>query len=46
MNRQMKVVSGLLAVCLLALESAFASDKVKGKGVITQKIREHPDRGN
>jgi OOP family OmpA-OmpF porin len=37
MNRRTKVVSGLLAVCVLALGSAFASDKVKGKGVITQK---------
>ena len=35
MNRQMKVVTGLVAVCLLALGSALASDKVKGKGVIT-----------
>ncbi len=35
MNRQMKVVTGLMAVCLLALGSALASDKVKGKGVIT-----------
>jgi outer membrane protein OmpA-like peptidoglycan-associated protein len=31
----MKVVTGLLAVCLMALGSARASDKVKGKGVIT-----------
>jgi OmpA-OmpF porin, OOP family len=37
MNRQMKVVTGLLAVCLLALGSAFAGDKVKGKGVITMR---------
>jgi outer membrane protein OmpA-like peptidoglycan-associated protein len=35
MNRQMKVVTGLIAVCLLSLGSAHASDKVKGKGVIT-----------
>jgi outer membrane protein OmpA-like peptidoglycan-associated protein len=35
MNRQMKVVTGLVAVCLLTLGSALASDKVKGKGVIT-----------
>jgi OmpA-OmpF porin, OOP family len=38
MNRQMKVVTGLLAVCLLAMGTAFAAkdkDKVKGKGVIT-----------
>src|SRR5271156_4857727 len=40
MNRQMKVVTGLLAVFLLALGTPFAGakdkDKVKGKGVITQ----------
>jgi outer membrane protein OmpA-like peptidoglycan-associated protein len=35
MNRRLKVVTGLAAVCLLALGSALASDKVKGKGVIT-----------
>lgn len=35
MDRQMKVVASLLAVCLLALGSALAADKVKGKGVIT-----------
>ena len=35
MNRQMKIVTGLIAVCLLSLGSALASDKVKGKGVIT-----------
>jgi outer membrane protein OmpA-like peptidoglycan-associated protein len=35
MNRQMRVVTGFVAVCLLALGSALASDKVKGKGVIT-----------
>ena len=35
MNRQMKIVTGLITVCLLSLGSALASDKVKGKGVIT-----------
>ena len=35
MDRQMKVVASLLAVCLMALGAAHASDKVKGKGVIT-----------
>jgi outer membrane protein OmpA-like peptidoglycan-associated protein len=35
MNRQMKVVTGLMAVCLLLVGSALAADKIKGKGVIT-----------
>ena len=35
MQRQMRIVVSLLAVCLLALGSAFAGDEVKGKGVIT-----------
>ncbi len=35
MNRQMKVVTGLMAVCLLLAGSAIAADKIKGKGVIT-----------
>jgi outer membrane protein OmpA-like peptidoglycan-associated protein len=35
MDRQMKVVASLLAVCLMALGAAHASDKVKGTGVIT-----------
>ena len=35
MHRQMRVVASLLAVCLLALGSALAADKIKGKGVIT-----------
>jgi len=33
----MRVLAGLLAVCVLALGSALAADKVKGKGVITQR---------
>ncbi len=40
MDRQMRVVAGLLAVCLLALGSAFGSengDKIKSKGVITNR---------
>jgi outer membrane protein OmpA-like peptidoglycan-associated protein len=35
MHRQMRVTASLLAVCLLALGSALAADKIKGKGVIT-----------
>jgi len=35
MQRQIRVVASLLAVCLLSLGSALAADKVKGKGVIT-----------
>jgi OmpA-OmpF porin, OOP family len=35
MTRQTRIVAGLLAVCLLSLGSALASDKIKGKGVIT-----------
>ena len=38
MDRQMRVVAGLLAVCLLALGSAFGGEngeKIKSKGVIT-----------
>lgn len=40
MDRQMKVVAGLLAVCLLALGSAFGGtngEKIKSKGVITNR---------
>ena len=33
--RRMGTLLSLLAVCLLSLGSAFAADKVKGKGVIT-----------
>lgn len=35
MNKRVKVGIGLVAVCLLLVGSAVASDKVKGKGVIT-----------
>lgn len=34
-SRRMGISVGLLAVCLLSLGTAFAGDKVKGKGVIT-----------
>jgi OOP family OmpA-OmpF porin len=34
-NRRFGISVSLLAVCLLSLGSAFAGDKVKGKGVIT-----------
>ena len=34
-SRRIGVSVSLLAVCLLSLGSAFAGDKVKGKGVIT-----------
>lgn len=40
MNRQTRVVAGLLAVCLLNLVSAFgvnSGEKVKSKGVITSR---------
>jgi OmpA-OmpF porin, OOP family len=40
MDRHMRVASGLLAVCLLALVSAFgfaSGEKVKSKGVITNR---------
>jgi len=34
-SRRIGIAASLLAVCLLSLGSAFAGDKVKGKGVIT-----------
>ena len=34
-SRRIGILVSLLAVCLLSLGSAFAADKVKGKGVIT-----------
>ena len=34
-SRRIGISVSLLAVCLLSLGSAFAADKVKGKGVIT-----------
>jgi OmpA-OmpF porin, OOP family len=34
-SRRIGIAASLLAVCLLSLGSALASDKVKGKGVIT-----------
>jgi outer membrane protein OmpA-like peptidoglycan-associated protein len=39
MNRKMRVVAGLLAVCLLSLGAAFggSNDKIKSKGVITNR---------
>src|SRR5260370_321888 len=39
MRKRIGISVGLLAVCLLSLSlgSAFAADKIKGKGVITQR---------
>jgi len=34
-SRRIGIAASLLAICLLSLGSAFAGDKVKGKGVIT-----------
>ena len=34
-RRRIGISMSLLALCLLSLASAFACDKVKGKGVIT-----------
>jgi len=41
MKRQVRVVAGFLAVCLLALPSAFgvaSGEKIKSKGVITSRM--------
>jgi OmpA-OmpF porin, OOP family len=37
MTRRIGIAASLLAICLLSLGSAFAGDKVKGKGVITMR---------
>ncbi|MGA8730107.1 MAG: hypothetical protein WB608_15245, partial [Terracidiphilus sp.] len=39
-GRRIGISATLLAVCLLSLGSAFAADKVKGKGVITLRSGE------
>jgi OmpA-OmpF porin, OOP family len=36
-SRRIGIAVSLLAICLLSLGSAFAADKVKGKGVITMR---------